>query len=51
MPTQKTIAVTGNVLVAESSAVAEAIAGGASSSDQAHADWQLDSPLLRVPIP
>lgn len=43
--------VAGNVLVVESSAVAEAIAGGASSSDQAHADWQLDSPLLRVPIP
>lgn len=43
--------VAGNVIVVESTAVADAIAGGTSSSDQAHADWQLDSPLLRVPIP
>ncbi len=46
----QTVAV-GDLLTVSSSAIATAIAGGTSSSDQAHADWQLDSPLIRVPIP
>lgn len=43
--------VAGDVMTVTSSAVAEAVAGGRGASDQAHADWQVDSPLLRVPIP
>jgi hypothetical protein len=42
---------TGEVLTVTSTGVAEAASGGRSASDQAHADWQVDWPLLRVPIP
>lgn len=40
-----------DVLAISSRAIAEAVAGGTSMSDQAHADWQLGSPRLRIPIP
>lgn len=41
----------GERLIVTSTAKAEANAGGDNASDQAQADWDLEWPLLRIPIP
>jgi hypothetical protein len=46
-----TVLQAGDVITLTGTATAEAIAGGTSSFDQAHADWRIRYPVLRIPIP
>lgn len=41
----------GSTITVSGSATATAIAGGLTTGDQAHADWRVTFPVLRIPIP